>query len=695
MAVTIGGSFGTYLTRNTGLPLGTDFTIMAWVRLFTPIGSPVVSIYASLTDDYSNPYCIAYFTPEGYLDLYDGVDWYQTKKQAIATRDQWFHFVLVCNNDTYTIYGSTQDKTTFDVITMDRITQSIGLTPEFLQIYLEETSAIKELRVWTTALSEAEIRAERNSATTVKTANLYSDTPLSDTSDINDISGNGNDWTFDIDGTFTNYAAPIVPLSPTIVSSIPVTYNEATIGEGASFEKWYQYTASADVLLGMIAFADITSNFLPTIDVFAGDATDPFRMNPVWAPMGIGSWDIALATATQRPVETPIKNGQTYYFRVTQKSGGSFPLNADLMVKFDFAPTAGIVPVNSIFITDDTDYFPAALLSATNGEVIKFIDIRASEFGTTLPSGHMCLSYGLYYEFGSWVAVYDSNFSLIAAPFADAYGPLQISHNGTNAFFIAHYDDNVNVQIAKLDILGNLELAKWVLPLATAYPFRIFTVNWTETILYYAKPTGAIHRWDLVNDVALPDFTTITPGALEKYGRDFITLADGSMIYSIRPTVDWVGDSYVYRYDAAGNLLNTYGPFVGFVDRMAAAADDPTSFWIWADTLGADGFTEPPLSRFRNIQTSDGTILADFSKDSFQAGQGHRWDPLWADGDAPFFQHSYSCSLMVVRSVTQVGGIYILVPGKRDDTLWTSFSPLASVDVKIPNPFARTALLGE
>jgi len=52
-------------------------------------------------------------------------------------------------------------------------------------------------------------------------------------------------------------------------------------------------------------------------------------------------------------------------------------------------------------------------------------------------------------------------------------------------------------------------------------------------------------------------------------------------------------------------------------------------------------------------------------------------------------------TVTVTNVFPQVGGIYILVPGKRDDTLWTDFDPPTEVDVKIPNPFARTALLGE
>lgn len=41
------------------------------------------------------------------------------------------------------------------------------------------------------------------------------------------------------------------------------------------------------------------------------------------------------------------------------------------------------------------------------------------------------------------------------------------------------------------------------------------------------------------------------------------------------------------------------------------------------------------------------------------------------------------------------GGIYQMVPDKTNDTLYTSFDPEETVDVKIPDPYAITALLGD
>lgn len=49
----------------------------------------------------------------------------------------------------------------------------------------------------------------------------------------------------------------------------------------------------------------------------------------------------------------------------------------------------------------------------------------------------------------------------------------------------------------------------------------------------------------------------------------------------------------------------------------------------------------------------------------------------------------------VIPPAVSAGGIYKIVPGKREDTLWLDFTSDATVDVKIPDPYIRTALIGE
>lgn len=46
------------------------------------------------------------------------------------------------------------------------------------------------------------------------------------------------------------------------------------------------------------------------------------------------------------------------------------------------------------------------------------------------------------------------------------------------------------------------------------------------------------------------------------------------------------------------------------------------------------------------------------------------------------------------EGVAAVGGIYKIVPGKRQDTLWVDITAEATEDVKIPDPQFKTSLLG-
>lgn len=47
------------------------------------------------------------------------------------------------------------------------------------------------------------------------------------------------------------------------------------------------------------------------------------------------------------------------------------------------------------------------------------------------------------------------------------------------------------------------------------------------------------------------------------------------------------------------------------------------------------------------------------------------------------------------RIINALSGIYEMIPGKTDDTLWVSFDPEATTDVEIPEPYAESGLIGE
>jgi hypothetical protein len=54
------------------------------------------------------------------------------------------------------------------------------------------------------------------------------------------------------------------------------------------------------------------------------------------------------------------------------------------------------------------------------------------------------------------------------------------------------------------------------------------------------------------------------------------------------------------------------------------------------------------------------------------------------------FGNSDSCSFWIMEAGTDFSGIYVMVPNKTNDTLYTGDS--TTLDVKIPNPLAQLYL---
>lgn len=71
--------------------------------------------------------------------------------------------------------------------------------------------AVAYERVWQAALSDSEIGVEMQSESAVRTADLLADSPLPDTSHLQDDSGNGHDWSAVGDIADTDGPLPLVP----------------------------------------------------------------------------------------------------------------------------------------------------------------------------------------------------------------------------------------------------------------------------------------------------------------------------------------------------------------------------------------------------------------------------------------------------------------------------------------------------
>jgi sugar lactone lactonase YvrE len=146
---------------------------------------------------------------------------------------------------------------------------------------------------------------------------------------------------------------------------------------------------------------------------------------------------------------------------------------------------------------------------------------------------------------GAFVSTFGSGYSTPEDILFDAAG------NG--------FAGNIGGGILKFDSAGNL--------LTTFDTGRTdwFDINAGQTIAYYTDEGGAIHRWDLVNDVALPDFTAS--------GGNFALrlLSGGGLLVASFTAVN--------RFDAAGNIIQSYDPDNN-TELFALNLDpDGHSFW--------------------------------------------------------------------------------------------------------------------
>jgi hypothetical protein len=166
------------------------------------------------------------------------------------------------------------------------------------------------------------------------------------------------------------------------------------------------------------------SVYRPSIAVFTGPAASPV------AYLSIG--------AVNRPIQMPVAAGETYYFRFTPNAGNPTP--AVLAIDARRGPTGSAAP-GAWLVPDDTDGYPAAILSqTTDNTVLGYVPFPAGEAGDRLATGEILAS-----DRGDDqdLKLYDGNFDLIAAV------PFNISSNPRRLPSLLH-------RFERLDLPGSL-----------------------------------------------------------------------------------------------------------------------------------------------------------------------------------------------------------------------------------------------
>lgn len=460
------------------------------------------------------------------------------------------------------------------------------------------------------------------------------------------------------------------------LGTLPADYTQTDINDaGVNYDVWYKFTAPAGAkVIGAWLFSGNTSGstYRPTISPFSGPAAAPVN--------------ILFIAGQNRPIQFPVTALTEYFIKATKNINTAGP--EDLRVRVEVAPD-NTVEAGDIYVNDDTVGFPLAVLSGdTNHTVRKFYNnVVAGEAGDILQSSSRII---LSDEFTSFnFRLYDNDFNQITTIAQLNSGTPRIRANQTlDKFYIANAGINptTDAQFRSVTSAGALGS---IVTLPDPLLQSLCSDN-TESILYYNRGNGfALQRWNITGGSPLSDLAA----AVASYTNpDILVIPDGTILVLYwKPTA--TRDLYVRRYNASGTLLNTYSlgsDHAATMPRMAYALDG-ISFWVWTHPV-----VEYPegTSKFQNIRVSDGLVLETRIHTEYESGvylQGETATPTGR------FGNSFSCPFMIAVGggpappSPYYGGIYVIVPGKTNDTVNNAGVEL---DVAIPDPTFKTGLIG-
>lgn len=188
---------GDFYFGSTPSPPRTSYTICGWAKEFAvgafhclcsledDVGSAANGVYLGLI----NSTGLVVFDAGGQQDFADAGDY---------DDDNWFFFALVGSGTSVTAYARLEGEAS--LTSLSGLTQA-AFTAAAVFIggdsFDEDLDGeMRYIRIWDAALSSVELQAESESATHVRTADIYGVYPFADTTDEElDISGTGNDLT--------------------------------------------------------------------------------------------------------------------------------------------------------------------------------------------------------------------------------------------------------------------------------------------------------------------------------------------------------------------------------------------------------------------------------------------------------------------------------------------------------------------
>ena len=619
------------LSRNTGVvAASSDYTCCFWVQPQQEQGTDgrllfvTVDSYAS----YAQYVGIFSFNPgANNISLFTaGTTVYPTT--YLMEQDVRSHVAYVRSGTTHSLYANG--------LLIGSCTEDVSAWT-FGETYLgndtnpnaSSENTFQNFREWNTALTLAEIIAEANSATPVKTANLVTNTPL--TSNYNDTTANANNWTLSGTASFVTSAVPVAQtntsagaayVANTSDTYVQVTRNAAGVGQIL----WYTYTTTSETVLGVWGYGE-TTTYKPTTAILVNAGGDIYA--------GFNNYP-------ERPIMFATTAATQYWFRFSPNGGAAGALRVSVNPF-----TVQTPPTGSIFINDASSQDQlASILSSSTGAPLNYVSpFPGGESMTSLQNGTIFVDD----TDNSDLRIYTSAYGLIATVAIN--DQVTLSTDRQTLFYVGYKAAAITPgKIQSVSPTGVLVNDWDVGPGVNAIsPSR------DNTILYYAEGAAGdvVARWDLVNDIAL---SNLAAGVVGYVVKEILTLGDGTILVVYRRTAPY--DVYVVRYSAAGATLNTYATqfdaSTGADTHITYAVDDPVSFWAWIKIANN-------LSRFMNIMAADGTIVTQFDWTHFSSGS---MDGSNTATPAEYFGHSESCQFIITASSSTPSGITtrVLIP---------------------------------
>lgn len=376
-------------------------------------------------------------------------------------------------------------------------------------------------------------------------------------------------------------------------------------------ERWFRLVLAADAVAGF--FIEIGGTFTPRYDLFESDGSTLVKTQN--SASNVAWW-------------FPLEAG-TYYLQVTRRLGGSSDF--DFTFQADTKPLGGFaVDEEVVVINDDTGLFPAAVIRM-DGTIVGYLEIPAGEIGAAIPSGVSLWQdrFGRRSTAGT-LALFSASGVYVtstAQVFSDFPIPVSIAASATH--FFAH--EPTTGEVYRITSAGVVTLVATI-PQATS-----IGVSEDGTVLYYANAfdylnafdpsDNVIHRWDLVNDVALADFYTVADLATDVGGiavtanfwpGEILELPDGSVVTWARN--EDAEHDILLHIDSGGSLLHSYQyehavRQIDHIQRALGGGSESVNVWWYTAPTGAKS-----VGRVAELVLDDGTDTVGFDTALFSQG---------------------------------------------------------------------------